>query len=119
MSATVRMDEQAQAGGIFNAITQIGNGVVVAITTLVSDKVANRKSAQLGMDVNSANTVSSAIPPLALLEGYRAAFWTCTGFMALAIIAILVGLRGLKAVGKKAKAKETVEEEAIPELEKV
>ena len=41
--------------------------------------------------------------PAALLEGYRAGFWTCLGAAAASCVIAAVGLRGIGKVGLKAE----------------
>ena len=60
-------EEQSVAGGLFQALTNLGTSVGLAVTSGVQVTVTNRNQATLG-------------PKEALLEGYRKADWTAFGF---------------------------------------
>ncbi len=96
--------EQAQIGGVFSTATQLGGTLVLAISTIVSDHVADSKALQLGLEIHSGKVQTSLIPKEALLKGYRAAFWTCCAFASLAALLIIVGLRGMGPVGRSRTA---------------
>lgn len=76
---------QALAGAVFNTVAQFGQAIGLALIGVVSDSVT-QKSAYA--DKNS---------PQALLVGYRAGFWTCTGWM---FFACLIGALGLRKSGR-------------------
>ena len=80
-------DNQALAGAVFNVAAQFGNALGLAAMQAVSTSVMNRHA-----DAESSG---------ALLDGYRASFWTA---FALVLICSLVGgfgLRGARKVGLK------------------
>jgi uncharacterized membrane protein len=104
ISSTSSREEQGQGGSIFAAVNQIGGVLVLAITTIVSDRVAERESNKLGFDIVASKTASSAIPKSALLDGYRAAFWTSFGLCLLAGVIVAILLRKMGNVGKKKAA---------------
>ena len=101
ISRTSSQDEQGQGGSIFSAVTQIGGVLVLSISTIVSDRIAEMGSAKLGIDIVASKTTSSSIPKTALLQGYRAAFWTCFGLSVLAGLIVGVFVRKMGNVGKK------------------
>jgi hypothetical protein len=105
ISSTSTREEQGQGGSIFSAVNQIGGVLVLAITTIVSDRVAELKSEKLGIEIIASKTASSAIPKSALLDGYRAAFWTSFGVCLLAGIIVAVFLRRMGKVGKAVVAR--------------
>ncbi|KAM5344200.1 hypothetical protein ACJ41O_012737 [Fusarium nematophilum] len=76
-------DKQSVAGAVFNTATQFGNAFGLAIMQVVSTLVAKDHD---GMR-----------PSQALMEGYRASFWTMFGFM---ISCVVVGGVGLRKTGK-------------------
>ncbi|KAK4447165.1 major facilitator superfamily domain-containing protein [Podospora aff. communis PSN243] len=76
---------QALAGAVFNTLSQLG--VSIGLTTMsVISASATQKSG-----------LSDKHSPGALMEGYRAAFWTLFAWM---VGACLVGAFGLRKVGK-------------------
>ncbi|EUC64803.1 MFS general substrate transporter [Rhizoctonia solani AG-3 Rhs1AP] len=79
--------EQSLAGGIFNTVNQLGTAFGLAIASVVSDSVHRKTLRESGDELGS------------LLRGYRAAFWTCFGFGAVALVLALVFLRGIGIVG--------------------
>ena len=85
ITANFRPNEQALAGGVFNTISQLGNSIGLAVTAMIASSVT--------MDARS----GKAANPSAILEGYRAAFWTC---FAAAIVSCLVSSVGLRKSGK-------------------
>lgn len=80
---------QALAGAVFNTVTQFGQAMGLALMGVVSGSVTH----------NSRYADKNA--PGALLAGYRAGFWTCTGFMALTCFIGALGLRKSGRVGLK------------------
>lgn len=108
ISSTSKPDEQGQGGSIFSAVNQIAAVLVLALTTIVSDRVAEKESAKLGVNITASKTASSAIPKSALLKGYQGAFYMVVGFCALGGVIVGVSLRKMGNVGKK-KAVSTIE----------
>lgn len=80
-------DTQALAGAVFNTAAQfgcaLGFAVLQVISTLVSKKHSNEGESR------------------ALMEGYRASFWTMTASMLLCAIIGVIGLRKTGRVGLK------------------
>jgi len=120
------LSKQSLAGGVFNTVAQIGNSVGLAITAVIASTVAaarypnagnfNSDNSQTGSNTtngtmsNNGNSsggnhgesgVENAEAIIALLEGYRATFWTC--FAAILFVAGVsaVGLRKAGKVGLK------------------
>ncbi|CAE6527067.1 unnamed protein product [Rhizoctonia solani] len=86
--------EQSLAGGIFNTVNQLGTAFGLAIASVVSDSVHRKTLRETGDELGS------------LLRGYRAAFWTCFGFGAVALVLTLMFLRGIGIVGHNSGKKE-------------
>ncbi|KAJ6446940.1 integral membrane protein [Purpureocillium lavendulum] len=80
-------DKQAIAGAVFNTAAQFGNSLGLAVMQVVSTLVAK----------NNANMV----PPGAILEGYRAGFWTMLAFMISCAAISGIGLRKTGKIGLK------------------
>lgn len=76
---------QALAGAVFNTVGQFGQAIGLALIGVVSDSVTH----------NSKYDDKST--PEALLVGYRAGFWTCTGWM---VLTCFIGAFGLRKSGK-------------------
>ena len=76
-------DKQAVAGAVFNTTSQFGQAFGLAILQVVSTLVAK--------DHDGMSHVN------ALMEGYRASFWT---MFALMVTCAVVGGLGLRKVGK-------------------
>ncbi|KAF4919712.1 Antiseptic resistance protein [Colletotrichum viniferum] len=81
-------DTQALAGAVFNAASQFGTSLGLAIMQVVAGVVTNKAAAR-------------ETPIDALLLGYRASFWAMTGFMVLCFALGLVGLQKTGKVGNK------------------
>lgn len=77
------------AGGVFNTIAQIGNSVGLAVSAVVAGEVSKAKGA------------AGAVDASALLDGYRASFWTNLAASTLVIIVAGWGLKGSGKVGLK------------------
>lgn len=90
---------------------------MLAISTIVSDRVAQQKAASLGVIIEASKTQSSDIPKPALLQGYRAAFWTCFGLSMLAVVVVAVFLRKMGTVGRKKKADPAEQEDKADPVE--
>ena len=80
-------DLQSLAGGVFNEVTQFGNSVGLAITGAISASVTEHSNVD---DTR-----------LALMKGYRAAFWTIFAANITVIFIAWFGLRKVGIVGKK------------------
>jgi MFS family permease len=87
VTETFPEDKQAIAGSVFNAASQFGNAMGLATMQVVSTLVTRQNS---GMNVTEA-----------LLEGYKASFWTMFAFMILCASVGGVGLRKAGRVGLK------------------
>ncbi|KAI1841257.1 hypothetical protein JX265_010130 [Neoarthrinium moseri] len=74
---------QSLAGAVFNAVSQIGNSVGLAVTAAIASSLAQRKD-------NSEE---------GLLDGYHAAFWTMFAAMAIVVPITYFGLRRGGKVG--------------------
>ena len=77
---------QSLAGGVFNEVSQFGNSVGLAVTAAIAASVTEH-SAKKGPD--------------ALMDGYRAAFWTIFASSGAVVVVGLLGLRTSGTVGKK------------------
>ena len=69
---------QSLAGGVFNEVAQFGNSVGLAVTAAIAASVTEHSK-------------SNAID--ALLQGYRAAFWTIFGATTTVAVITFFGLR--------------------------
>jgi hypothetical protein len=78
---------QSLAGGVFNEVAQFGNSAGLAVMAAISASMTERSP--------------SADHRAALMEGYRAAFWTIFAATAAVLVVSLVGLRKAGTVGKK------------------
>ena len=73
---------QSLAGGVFNEASQFGNSVGLAITSAIAASVTN--SSRLND------------PKVALMAGYRAAFWLVFAASVIVVVFVFFGLqRGL------------------------
>ncbi|ERF77018.1 hypothetical protein EPUS_06886 [Endocarpon pusillum Z07020] len=77
---------QSLAGGVFNEATQFGNAVGLAVTAAIVASVTEHS----GSDHTDA-----------LMQGYRAAFWTVSAATASVIVVTFFGLRKGGFFGKK------------------
>jgi hypothetical protein len=77
---------QSLAGGVFNEVAQFGNSVGLAVTAAIAASVTEH---------------SSAPSTEALMDGYRAAFWTIFTATALVVVISFVGFRKGGLVGAK------------------
>ena len=76
---------QALAGAVFNTLAQLGTSIGLTTTSVISVAVTRESH------------FARKNSPQALLEGYRASFWT---LFAWAVIACVLGAFGLRKVGK-------------------
>ncbi|KAJ5002539.1 hypothetical protein K4K48_013258 [Colletotrichum sp. SAR 10_66] len=88
VSEALPEDTQALAGAVFNAASQFGTSLGLAIMQVVAGVVTKKAAAR-------------EAPIDALLLGYRASFWAMTGFMVLCFALGLVGLHKTGKVGNK------------------
>jgi len=80
-------DVQSLAGGVFSEVSQFGNSVGLAVTAAIAASVTEHSSAQDHRD--------------ALMDGFRAAFWTLSASTAFVVTVCFLGLRKGGFVGKK------------------
>jgi hypothetical protein len=73
-------DVQSLAGGVFNEASQFGNSVGLAVTAAIAASVTN--SSRPGSDSK-----------VALMAGYRAAFWSIFGATILVVMFARFGLQ--------------------------
>lgn len=83
VTAAFPADKQAIAGAVFNAAAQFGTSLGLAIMQVISTVVTRNHS--------------GLRPSEALLEGYRASFWTMFAFM---VSCAAIGGMGLRKTGK-------------------
>ena len=76
-------DRQSVAGAVFNTAAQFGTSLGLAIMQAISSTVTATPKVQK--------------PSEALLDGYRAAFWTMFAF---SVSCIFIGIVGLRKTGK-------------------
>lgn len=82
-------DTQALAGAVFNTLAQLGTSIGLTVTSVISDNVSD--------DSRFRHKDSAA----ALMEGYRATFWTLFAWMATACFVGGYGLRKIGKIGQK------------------
>ncbi|EGU87228.1 hypothetical protein FOPG_10835 [Fusarium oxysporum f. sp. conglutinans race 2 54008] len=87
VTETFSEDKQAVAGSVFNAASQFGNAMGLAVMQVVSTLVSKQHA--------------GSKPAEALLQGYKASFWTMFSFMVLCALIGGVGLRKAGKVGLK------------------
>lgn len=79
-------DTQALAGAVFNTCAQFGSALGLAVLQVISTVVTEQSERE---------------KTEALMDGYRASFWTMLGFMALCAVIGFFGLRKAGRVGLK------------------
>lgn len=77
---------QSLAGSVFNAVAQFGNSVGLAMTATIASSVTEHSISPDGR--------------VALMDGFRAAFWTIFASTAIVLVVSSVGLRHAGIVGK-------------------
>jgi hypothetical protein len=80
---------QSLAGSILNTVFQFGSSVGLAVMAVISTSVSD-----VSLHAGEQRTH-------ALLEGYRAAFWTLLGMAVLYCFVGAIGLRGIGKIGLK------------------
>ncbi|PTB62256.1 MFS general substrate transporter [Trichoderma citrinoviride] len=80
---------QALSGAVFNTCAQLGTAIGLTVTSLIATSVTNSSS-----DADKES-------PDALMDGYRAVFWTMFAAMALTCVLSVLGLRTVKQLGVK------------------
>lgn len=81
-------DTQALAGAVFNTAAQFGTALGLAVLQVIST-------------MTTKNFEGEESPSYALMEGYRASFWTMFAFMLLCAAIGILGLRKTGRVGLK------------------
>lgn len=76
---------QGLAGAVFNTVAQFGTSIGLTIFAIISASVTQGSS------------YTNKGSPEALMDGYRAVFWTCFAMM---MAACGIGALGLRKVGK-------------------
>ncbi|KAF5602382.1 aminotriazole resistance protein [Fusarium subglutinans] len=87
VTETFSEDKQAVAGSVFNAASQFGNAMGLAVMQVISTLVSKQHA--------------GSKPAEALLQGYKASFWAMFSFMVLCALIGGVGLRKAGKVGLK------------------
>lgn len=67
-------DTQALVGAVYQAVSQLGISIGIAVMAVISNAVTDRSS------------LSDKASPDALMKGFRAVFWTCFAMMVLSTI---------------------------------
>jgi len=83
ISKTYPGKSQSLAGAVFNAVSQVGNSVGLAVTAAISSAVTQHQATSDG----------------ALLKGYQASFWAMFASMVLVVPITFFGLRKAGKVG--------------------
>ncbi|KAF3390534.1 Aminotriazole resistance protein [Penicillium rolfsii] len=89
MTTTLPQDRHGIAGGVYNTIAQVGRSFGLTFSTIIANLVTDRYPP---FEHDS---------PLALLDGYRAAFWYCFAANLVTLGVIIWGLRRIGRVGVK------------------
>lgn len=77
---------QSLAGGVFNQVAQFGNSVGLAVTAVIAASVTERSAATSERE--------------ALMDGFRAAFWTIFASTGMVMLVTFVGFRKIGIIGK-------------------
>lgn len=77
---------QSLAGGVFNEVAQFGNSVGLAVTAAIAASVTERSAAASERE--------------ALMDGFRAAFWTVFASTGVVMLVTFVGFRKIGIIGK-------------------
>ncbi|ORY61572.1 major facilitator superfamily domain-containing protein [Pseudomassariella vexata] len=84
---------QSLAGGVFNEVAQFGNSVGLAVTAAIAASVTEHSKSQ--------------DKTVALMDGFRAAFWTIFASTAAVLVISAIGLRNSGTIGKHDEVDET------------
>src|ERR1700747_3411730 len=77
VSKVSRPSDQSVAGGLFQAMTQIGSAIGLSVSTVVYNKVLRTQSSRLGIPADLQGGESGdAASRAAQLKAYQAAMWT-------------------------------------------
>lgn len=76
---------QSLAGGVFNEVAQFGNSVGLAVTAAIAASVTERSAAITERE--------------ALMDGFRAAFWTVFASTGMVMLVTFVGFRKIGTIG--------------------
>ncbi|KAG1737061.1 major facilitator superfamily domain-containing protein [Suillus paluster] len=101
--------EQSVVGALFQTMTQLGVAFGLTISTIVFNSVVKKKSADLGVTVNSAGTNA---PQSAQLAGYKSAQWTSASFALMAALLAALFLRSVGIVGNNKSVKHVVDSDS-------
>lgn len=80
---------QALSGAVFNTCAQLGTAIGLTVTSVIS------------ASVTAASRDPDKASPGALMEGYRAVFWTMFAWMVVVCLVSALGLRRVGGVGVK------------------
>jgi hypothetical protein len=79
-------EDQSLAGGVFNEVAQFGNSVGLAVTAAIAASVTEHSASEAPAD--------------ALMDGFRAAFWTIFASTAAVLVISSFGFRKAGIIGK-------------------
>ncbi|KAI1339192.1 major facilitator superfamily domain-containing protein [Xylariaceae sp. FL0016] len=82
-------EDQSLAGAVFNEVAQFGNSVGLAITAVIAASVTEHSKGYVG--------------DAAVMQGYRAAFWTIFASTAAVLIISLISFRNTGIIGHHAR----------------
>ena len=86
-------ETQALAGAVYQTMSQLGISIGIAVLAVISNTTTD------------ASPVPDKGSPEALMQGFRAVFWTCFAMMVLSTIVGLWGLQGYKKIGSANETK--------------
>ncbi|KAL1914456.1 uncharacterized protein VTP21DRAFT_8839 [Calcarisporiella thermophila] len=98
--------DQGLVGGLFNMALQIGGGIGLAILTAIATSINN-------------SSMATTLTGAQLLKGYRVALWCSVGFTSLALIVVLVFVRGIQNTNDDKTNVQNNENRQISSAEKV
>ena len=93
ISHTFPPELQSLAGGVFNEVGQFGNSVGLAVAAAIAASVTEHRMGNEGQAIE--------VERDALMQGYRAAFWTLFVATVLVVAVSWFGLKKGGTVGKK------------------
>ena len=80
-------ETQALAGAVYQTMSQLGMSIGIAVLSVISNTITDR------------TRLPDKESPEALMQGFRAVFWTCFAMMVLSTLVGMWGLRGWRKIG--------------------
>ncbi|KAL9607586.1 MAG: hypothetical protein Q9167_007512 [Letrouitia subvulpina] len=89
-------ETQALAGAVYQMMSQLGISIGIAVLAVISNTIIDRSS------------MPDKESPEALMQGFRAVFWTCFVMMVLSTLVGMWGLRGWKEIGMTESSEQAI-----------